>query len=153
MSEIKRPIFQPPNVYPTKDTIITLTVDTHKIFEAPNQEKVIESVTFDDNRGDGLGTDGPNYLSTIIKNNFVTWIGTVKEIEKYPNDQVLIYQISNNQAVVIPNASSGYGRTHVDGRAVNRVIDEPQEYSISIWVLHEGNGQGFIIDPKIQVHS
>ena len=142
----------PADIYPTRDTLITLIVDTSAIIGATTQEDVISNVLFDDNRDD-LPEQGPEFSSTAKTNNFVSWIGTVKNATLYPKDQVLIYDVSANAAVTPGNPASGFGRTHWDARAINRPIG-PQEYNIKFWVYNDatGQGKGFQIDPRIRVN-
>lgn len=158
MSKIKKSKI-PEKTYPTQNTIITITVDTERIWHAKIQEEVIESVTFDNNQGDGVGIGTPEYLSNVKADSEVTWVGAIKELDIFPNDQVLIYRVdfkSKDAPISFPKGQTKNGRTHVDA-IINSITDTADfEYSVSFWVYHFGSGKkegkGFRIDPKLKMN-
>jgi len=145
----------PIGVYPTSDTLITMTVDVDRIFRAKSQQDVIDSVFFDDNRDNDPPRTAPEYTSDVPQNRFITWIGAVKNAEKHPKYEVMIYDISDNPAMLKPSPYRREPNTIQNALSIDKPIG-PTEYSIIFWVYNSdydgGKGRGFKIDPKLQVN-
>jgi hypothetical protein len=146
----------PLGIYPTNDTLITMTVDVLAIFKATTQEEVIASVFFDDNRDNDRPRRAPEYTSNVLKNSFITWVGAVKDIEKGDNrkDQVLIYDISDNPAMIKRSPFFRHARTIQNALGIDKPIG-PTDYTIKFWVWDnkKRQGKGFQIDPKLGVNT
>ncbi len=144
----------PIGIYPTNDTLITMTVDVRKIFEATTQAEVIKHVFFDDNRDNDRPRIAPDYTSDVPKNNFITWVGAVKHIEKEENrkDQVLIYDISDNPAIIKPSPFFRQARTFQNALSIDKPVG-PTDYTITFWVWDnfKRKGRGFQIDPRLRI--
>ncbi len=144
----------PAHTYPTNDTLITMTIDTDAIMGANWQEDVEAAANFTDNRK--VSTDETTKHQTMLmKNNFVTWVGAVKDVNSHPLDYVIIYDVQRaSNACDRKEASSGPGRTHVDGKSKGAGANA-EEYSIIFWVWNQSKGQGkaFQIDPKLGVNN
>lgn len=140
-----------------KDTIITLYVDTCKIWQYSNKkkdkEKILGCVLVCDNHYDPPGT--VDFTSNITSNSKLAWVGAVINILSNPEDFVIIDEIKPRKGkdsfIKILDGDDGAGTTHKDGFVGDPGDCDPEEYKIKFSVYSGGKRKKYSIDPKIRL--
>jgi pSer/pThr/pTyr-binding forkhead associated (FHA) protein len=150
---------------PLTNTLVTMYVDTSVALTPTN---IKDHVWFADTDGDIVNDNGgnvSNYLTDVVKNGNVTWVGAVQDIRTYPSDYVLITNIimsNGNESKInidlMPSTPGNGNKTHVNGGAIGQISPLPLEYTISFRVGRvDSNGQrtwnDFSIDPKLRINQ
>jgi hypothetical protein len=148
---------------PFTNTLVTLYVNTAVPL---TEENIKENVWFADSNGDtanshGQGGTVTNYLTDIVKNGNITWVGAVQDIRTYPNFYVIIQNITiggtgNQNKININLEPTPNGNTHVNGRVTGNPSATPFEYTIFFRVgrVHSDgtrNWNDFNIDPRLRI--
>jgi hypothetical protein len=141
-----------------KDTIITLYVDTEKIFPYSNSKadkpEVLKHILLCDNHYDHPSK--LEFTSNIHPKTKIAWVGAVKHIMENSEDFVIIKKIKPQKGksiLKIYDSKLSSGTTHIDGHVGNvKAKCEPEEsYSIRFLVNHNGKEKTYSIDPKLRV--
>lgn len=150
---------------PLTNTLVSMYVNTSVSLTPTNIE---QNVWFADSDGDIVNNHGgnvANYVTDVLKNGNITWVGAVQDIRTYSGDYVLITGVvmsNGNQSKVnidlMPSTPANGNKTHVNGRVTGNASPLPIEYTISFRVGRvDSNGQrtwnDFSIDPKIRINQ
>lgn len=140
-----------------KDAIITLYVDTCKIWKYSNKkkdkEKVLSCLLICDNHYDPPGKE--DFMSNVTSESKLSWVGAVTNILSSPEDFVIIEEIKPKLGaksfIKILDADKGAGDTHKDGYIDGKPECEPEEYRIRFTVHSGGKRKKYTIDPRIRI--
>ncbi|REG94469.1 hypothetical protein [Algoriphagus antarcticus] len=140
------------------DTIITLYVDTQKIFKFSNSKadkpEILNHILLCDNHYDHPSE--AEFTSNIHPKTKIAWVGAAMHIRQSEEDFVIIKKIKPQKGksiLKIYDSKLSSGTTHIDGHVgkVKPKHDPEESYSIRFLVNHKGKEKTYSIDPKLRV--
>lgn len=140
-----------------KNTIITLYVDTCKIWKYSNKkkdrEKVLDCVLLCDNHQDAPGTG--DFMSNVTPKSKLCWVGAVINILSNPEDFVIIDKIEPalgpKSFIKALDPDEAAGGTHIDGYIDGDDECDPEDYTVKFSVYSRGKRKKYTIDPRIRI--